>query len=123
MLDRALTQKIAELIAGSDAVAQPLPGDLVALCEDARLRVVEYTRMQPQAALPPPEAVGRPEWIAANVASMASMLDSVSDQVGAQLGLLRKPAQAAAGALMSAEAGALTGYMSQRVLGQYELVL
>ncbi|MCA1656217.1 MAG: zinc-dependent metalloprotease [Actinobacteria bacterium] len=123
MLDRALTQRVAEFVAGEDGAFAPLPGDLSALCAEAETRVVAYTGLRPSAALPVPEAVGRPEWIAANVASLASVLDPLAERMGAGLGLLRGPAQAAGGVLVSAEAGALTGYLSQRVLGQYELVL
>ncbi|MDQ3849753.1 MAG: zinc-dependent metalloprotease, partial [Actinomycetota bacterium] len=85
--------------------------------------VVAYTGLRPRGALPAPEAVARPEWIAANVVSLASVLDPLADRLGAGLGPLRGAAQAAGGALISAEAGALTGYLSQRVLGQYDLVL
>ena len=123
MLDRALTERIALLVAGGDGAAAPLPGDLAALCADAERRVRAYTGLAPAAPLPAPEAVDRPEWIAANVASLGTMLDGVTDRVGDGLGVLREPARAAGGMLVSAEAGALTGYLSQRVLGQYELVL
>ena len=92
VLDRALTQRIANAVAranvsgrGADNVAppEPLPGDLVAICADAEARVVEYTGLRPAAALPAPEAVQRPEWIAANVSSMGAMLDPVGDSPGA----------------------------------------
>jgi coenzyme F420 biosynthesis associated uncharacterized protein len=104
-----------------------LPGDLAAICADAQERVVAYTGLRPAAALPAPEAVLRSGWIAANVNSMGALLDPLGERltgvgVGG-LGLLRGPARAAAATLISAEAGAITGYLSQRVLGQYEFVL
>jgi coenzyme F420 biosynthesis associated uncharacterized protein len=134
MLDRALTQRIANAVARGtpargSAPAQPvvLPGDLAAICADAQQRVVAYTGLRPAAALPAPEAVPRSGWIAANVTSMGALLDPLGDRLtgGAVggLGLLRGPARAAAATLISAEAGAITGYLSQRVLGQYEFVL
>jgi len=131
VLDRALTQRIANSVARntgpgrSDAgTAIPLPGDLAAICADAERRVVDYTGLKPAAALPPPEAVTRAGWIAANVNSMGALLDPIGDRLAESAGgVLAGPARAAAGALVSAEAGALTGYLSQRVLGQYEFAI
>jgi coenzyme F420 biosynthesis associated uncharacterized protein len=128
MLDRALTQRIANAVArGAKAPAgavpaQPLPGDLTAICADAEARVAAYTGLRPAAPLPAPEAVQRPEWIAANVGSMGAMLDRVGDRLAGR-GLLGAATRTAAGVLLSVEAGALTGYLSQRVLGQYEFAL
>ncbi|MBA3328544.1 MAG: zinc-dependent metalloprotease [Solirubrobacterales bacterium] len=123
MLDQALTQRIAGLVAGADGSATALPGDLAALCADAERDVVAYTGMRPAAGLPSPEAVGRPAWIAANVATMDTTLEPVAARVGEGLGPLGAPARAAVGMVVSVEAGALMGYLSQRVLGQYELAL
>jgi coenzyme F420 biosynthesis associated uncharacterized protein len=123
VLDPALTQRIAELVAGADGRGTPLPGDLPALCADARRRVESYTGLRPAQGLPAPESVDRPTWIAANIASIGALLDPVADRIGDGLGILRGPARTAIGALVSAEAGVLTGYLSQRVLGQYDLAL
>jgi coenzyme F420 biosynthesis associated uncharacterized protein len=136
VLDRALTQRIANAVSrGTGSAPSPataLPGDLVAICTDAELRVVTYTGLRPRSALPPGEAVARSEWIAANVDSMAALLDPIADRLapdgdggggGGLAGLLRGPARAATSAVLSAEAGALTGYLAQRVLGQFEFVI
>jgi len=134
MLDRALTQRIANAVSrGTTKPGEPpalkLPGDLVAICTDAQLRVVTYTGLKPATPLPIPEAVERRDWIAANVASMGAILDPIAERfaapgsAGGLAGALRGPARAATGALLSAEAGALTGYLSQRVLGQFEFVI
>jgi coenzyme F420 biosynthesis associated uncharacterized protein len=128
MLDRALTQRIANAVArggkapDGGAPLPPLPGDLTAICADAEARVVAYTGLRPAAPLPLPEAVQRPDWIAANVGSMGAMLDPVGDKLAGR-GLLGGATRSAAGVLLSVEAGALTGYLSQRVLGQYEFAL
>jgi len=135
MLDRALTQRIANAVSrGSSArgaapvAPMTLPGDLAAICADAEQRVVAYTGLRPAAPLPAPEAVPRAGWIAANVNSMAALLDPLGERLtggaaGGALGILRAPVRAATSTLLSAEAGALTGYLSQRVLGQYEFVI
>lgn len=134
MLDRALTQRIANAVARrapkpAGAPAQAPPGDLVAICNDAQLRVVAYTGLQPATLLPVPEAIQRSDWIAANVASIGAVIDPIAERLstpsssGGFAERLRGPARATAGALLSAEAGALTGYLSQRVLGQFEFVI
>ena len=129
MLDRVLTRRIANAVANGATSRRPnasapveLPGDLAAICADARERVVAYTGLI-SATTPPTESVGRATWIAANVESMGALLDPLGDRLTGGLGLMRGPLRAAAGGLISAEAGALTGYLSQRVLGQYEFVL
>jgi coenzyme F420 biosynthesis associated uncharacterized protein len=122
VIDRALTRRIANAVArGSrdDGDPPPLPGDLVAICTDAKLRVVTYTGLTPRIALPVPESVERPAWIAANVDSMGALLDPVGERLAGSSPLAGTMTKAAGG-LLSAEAGALTGYLSQRVLGQYE---
>jgi coenzyme F420 biosynthesis associated uncharacterized protein len=139
MLDRPLTLRIANAVSrgpGARGPAAPpplpeLPGDLAAICADAERRVVAYTGLRPAASLPAPEAIPRADWIAANVTSMAAILEPLGDRLigggGSDaprgLGLLRGSVRAATGTVLSAEAGALTGYLSQRVLGQYEFVL
>ena len=128
MLDRSLTERIANAVARSSASeaggasAAELPGDLAAICADAEARVVEYTGLRPAAALPAPEAVARSGWISANVNSMGALLDPIGDRI-ASGGPLGAATRTATGVLLSVEAGALTGYLSQRVLGQYEFVL
>ena len=124
MLDRALTQRIANAVSrangarGSAPEHLPLRGDLAAICADAQRRVVAYTGLQPASPLPAPEAVQRSGWIAANVNSMGELLDPLGERLTGAAnggGLLRGPARAAAATLISAEAGAITGYLSQRV--------
>jgi coenzyme F420 biosynthesis associated uncharacterized protein len=53
---------------------------------------------------------------------MAAMLDPLGDKLAGG-GMLGGATRSAAGLLLSVEAGALTGYLSQRVLGQYEFAL
>lgn len=131
MIDRALTQKIANAVSRAAssgrasraaAAPAPLPGDLAAICADAEARVVQYTGLRPASPLPAPEALPRSGWIAANVNSMGALLDGVGDRL-ATGGLLGGATRSAASVLLSVEAGALTGYLSQRVLGQYEFVM
>jgi coenzyme F420 biosynthesis associated uncharacterized protein len=89
-------------------------------------RLVEYTGLTPAHPIPPAESVGRPEWAEVNVDTMAGMLGPVIDRLGNRFkntGPFAGPLQIVTGAMVAAEIGLVVGYMSQRVLGQYELSL
>lgn len=122
MIDWPLAQRLAALVAGG-ADLPPLRTDVQALADDSRERVVAYTGLTPARPIPPAEPVGRQEWIRANVASMRQLLDPALEKVGATAGKARPAVRLAAGVAMTAEVGVLLGFLAQRVLGQYELVL
>jgi coenzyme F420 biosynthesis associated uncharacterized protein len=123
MIDWKLARRIAESIAGEGGNAPPPPGDLAALARDSEQRVVAYTQLTPMTPLPVAEMVTRPQWIEANMRSMRPVLDRVGSRVGGGAGMLGRPARAVTGALMSAQIGGLTGFLAQRVLGQYDMPL
>jgi coenzyme F420 biosynthesis associated uncharacterized protein len=125
MIDWKLAQRIAGLVAGQPDVRPPR-ADLVALAAESEKHVVDYTGLVPRSALPPAERVSRTEWAAANVSGMRRMLDPVLDKAGSAMrgsGPLKPAMQAAAGVVLTAEVGVILGFLAQRVLGQYELVL
>jgi coenzyme F420 biosynthesis associated uncharacterized protein len=122
MIDWILAEKIAGYVAGSGDAASP-QADLAALAGEAERRVVRYTGLEPARPLPPPEGIDRREWVRANVSAMRRMLDPVLERAGAGLGPLRPPVQLAVGLMVTSEVGVVLGYLGQRVLGQYELVL
>ncbi len=122
MIDWPLAQRLARFVAG-EPDAPSLSTDLVELSEDSERRVVAYTGLTPVAPLPPAEGITRPEWIGANVRAMSALLDPVLDRAGDGLGPAKPAMKLAAGVVMTAEVGVLLGFLSQRVLGQYELVL
>jgi coenzyme F420 biosynthesis associated uncharacterized protein len=85
--------------------------------------VTAYTGLEPTRPLPEPEGISRREWVASNVASMRLLLDPVMEKSAAGMGPLRPAVQLAMGLVISTEVGVVLGYLAQRVLGQYELVL
>ena len=93
------------------------------LARDFARRVSDYSRLALPSELPPLETVDRPAWIAANLGSMRPLLEPLGERLGSGPGPLGGPLQAASGFLLGAQVGALTGILSQRVLGQYELAL
>jgi coenzyme F420 biosynthesis associated uncharacterized protein len=123
MIDWSLARRVSRLVAGPIAPTVRLPGDLEATAADAERRVVAYTGLTPRGALPAPEAVDRPQWADVNLNGMRQILDPVVDRLGPREGPLAGPLRSLSGAVLGAEIGGLTGLLSQRVLGQYELVL
>jgi coenzyme F420 biosynthesis associated uncharacterized protein len=121
MVDWFLAEKLASWVAGSSEARRPR-ADLGALAMDAERRVVDYTGLAPVRPLPAPEGIERPEWIRANVSGMRSLLEPVLTKAGGS-GPLRPAVRLTAGAVLTAEVGVILGFMAQRVLGQYELVL
>ncbi len=122
VIDWILAEKIAGYLAGTgDATAAD--ANLPALAVEAERRVTAYTGLEPARPLPPPEGIGRREWVQTNIKAMRSLLDPVLERTGEGLGPLRPAAQLALGVVVTTEVGVVLGYLAQRVLGQYELVL
>jgi coenzyme F420 biosynthesis associated uncharacterized protein len=129
MVDWIVAEWIATRVAGTGTTSGLPQIDLAELATDAEARVVAYTGLTPTAPLPAPEGIDRREWVRANLGSMRKLMDPMLAKVSKHLGP-GKPgsspkvaAQLVAGFGVSSEVGLLVGYMAQRVLGQYELVL
>jgi coenzyme F420 biosynthesis associated uncharacterized protein len=122
VIDWILAEKIGVFVAGSGEAASPKV-DLTALAAESESRVIAYTGLTPLQPLPPPEGISRKEWVGANVASMRALLDPVLERAGKGLGPLRPAVKLAVGVMLTTEVGVVVGYLAQRVLGQYELVM
>jgi coenzyme F420 biosynthesis associated uncharacterized protein len=122
-IDWGLAERVASVAGGGLGDTSPLAVDLPQIAADAAERVVAYTGLTPAVALPEAEAVGRPAWRAANYASFDALLGPLVETAGNGLGPLRGPALTGAGALLGAEAGAVTGLLGRRVLGQVDVRL
>jgi coenzyme F420 biosynthesis associated uncharacterized protein len=120
VIDWSLAGQVARGIANLQPAGDPAPFERLAepAAESERL-VGEYTGLTALTPLPAPEAVGRAEWIDANLRALGGVLDPVADRVGGRLG----PLGSAAGALLAIEAGAISGFLGGRVLGQYEFAV
>jgi coenzyme F420 biosynthesis associated uncharacterized protein len=122
VIDWIIAKRIANFVAGTGD-ARPPEADLAALAAEAESRVVAYTGLNPARPLPPPEGITRHEWVASNIDSMRLLLDPVLKRAGDNLGTLKPAVEIAMGIVLSTEVGVVVGYLAQRVLGQYELVL
>jgi coenzyme F420 biosynthesis associated uncharacterized protein len=84
---------------------------------------MQYTGLDLHEPVPTLEFVDRPRWIAANLQSMRPLLEPLTERMGGGLGPLTEIARSATGAMLGVQVGALTGMLSQRVLGQYDVAL
>jgi uncharacterized protein (DUF2342 family) len=126
MVDWSIARRVAGFATRSeDRVTDP-GVDLLALGAEFEPRVSEYTRLTPVEPIPSPELVSRHGWADANLGAMAELMKPVEARMGERFekaGPLAGPLRAGAGAALATELGLVIGYMSQRVLGQYELSL
>jgi coenzyme F420 biosynthesis associated uncharacterized protein len=120
VIDWTLAGQVARGLANLQPAGDPAPfEDLAAPAAESERLVSAYTGLTALSPLPAPEAVGRAEWIEANLRGIAGVLDPVADRLGTKLG----PVGGAAGALLAIEAGAISGFLGGRVLGQYEFAV
>jgi coenzyme F420 biosynthesis associated uncharacterized protein len=122
VIDWVIAQRIATFVAGTGDAPAP-KADLGALAAESEKRVVAYTGLTPARPIPPPEGINRREWVASNIDSMRLLLDPVLKRATDNLGTLKPAMEIGMGIVLSTEVGVVVGYLAQRVLGQYELVL
>ena len=125
MMDWSLARQIARFAAGSDDRVE-LDFAFGEAAESALGQVSAYSGLALDGAPPPVREVDRREWAEANLDSLADLLEPVGERLEERLGRagpLAGPLKVAAGATLAAEVGLVMGYMSQRVLGQYEVSL
>ncbi|HTR89709.1 MAG TPA: zinc-dependent metalloprotease, partial [Solirubrobacteraceae bacterium] len=124
-IDWRTAQRVGELVAGSPPAGSMQVRAVQPLAHEFARRVSEYTGLQPEGELPQLEAVDRPGWIAANLATMRPVLASLRGPGGAAEGRdgLSGSLRSVSGHLLGAQLGGVTGLLSQRVLGQYDVAL
>ncbi len=125
MVDWALALQIAGFAAGSDPEVD-LGVDLVARTRELEPEVIGFTGLAPATPVPEAQLLSRRQWAAMNLDSLSHLLEPVAGKLeerfafaGPLAGVLRM----GAGATLAAESGLVIGYVSHRVLGQYELGL
>ena len=125
LADWALAERVARLIALRDQpeVTREDVHRLRAELDTTTTRADELARTVTGlgADLPPAtvRVVGRGEWLRANIASIAWLVDPLSEQLMQRSDLSRSLARKALGAQL----GVVFGYLATKVLGQYEVLL
>ena len=122
-IDWRAAQRVGELIAGSPPYGGVRATSVQPLAYEFAERVGSYSGLAPTTELPVLEAVDRAMWIEANLKSMRPLLGALTERMGEGTGPLAGPIRAGSGFLLGTQIGALTGMLSQRVLGQYDVAL
>jgi coenzyme F420 biosynthesis associated uncharacterized protein len=99
--------------------AQATVAELRRATERAAGQVAELTRLSEPAVTAATRVVDRPGWITANVASMSTVMDPLTEKLIAAKHPGRLTA-AIGGRVTGAQAGAVLAFLSGKVLGQYE---
>ena len=128
-----LAAKVATRVAGRDPFAdsyhyaslEPDFAELTALAEDL---VADATGLRPLTGPARARVTDRAGWVDANIASFRRLLRPVLDRLGSRLAEtadspVGRVVQPLGSAVTGAQLGALLGWMSTRVLGQYDLLL
>jgi coenzyme F420 biosynthesis associated uncharacterized protein len=125
MVDWSLARQIAGFAAGSDREVS-LGVDFEERSSVLSREVARFTHLTARTPVPRAELLGRREWAAMNLDSLSHLLDPVASRLDKRMafaGPLAGALRIGASATLAAEAGLVIGYVSQRVLGQYELSL
>jgi coenzyme F420 biosynthesis associated uncharacterized protein len=126
VIDWKLVARLAGGIAREPPGTSYAQEGLGSFVEDAESRIRAYTAIAPGAPLPAPELVSRRGWIDANIETLRPVMAALEHRLPARAfaaGPLGHLARSATGVTLSAQLGALIGYLSQRVLGQYDVPL
>jgi len=128
LVDWSLAERLAIALAGSGPQWGGSAQELRSESDRAAHLVRRYTRLRPKGRLPEAELVDRAEWARVNLESFrhlsARVEEHLDDRIsgsnnGRAAGIQRTIVRAATGA----EAGLAIGYLSQRVIGQYDVAL
>jgi coenzyme F420 biosynthesis associated uncharacterized protein len=134
LIDWALAERVATAVgsAGQDGAAQAPRGPdpfgaaaVASACARASAEVIEYTELRPGTPPPAPEPVDRAAWSANALALLRELGGELDQRAGGPIDPqgLGGLARSAVGAGLALEAGAVAGYASRKVLGQYDVSL
>jgi coenzyme F420 biosynthesis associated uncharacterized protein len=124
-LDWGLAERVARRVAGreplsSSYLAESLRDDFLTVTTEAERLVAAHTGLHaPTAARA--QVVDRASWVSANVRSMQRLLEPLTARVGQRMA--GSPVAPLGRRIAGTETGVLLGYLAQRVLGQYDLLV
>jgi coenzyme F420 biosynthesis associated uncharacterized protein len=125
-VDWGLAERIAVRVSGREPFAESyhyasLEPDFTELTAEAEELVYQATGLRSLAGPARARVTDRAGWVRANIASFSRLLRPLTDKLGERVGngSLAPIARRATGA----ELGMLLGWMSTRVLGQYDLLI
>jgi coenzyme F420 biosynthesis associated uncharacterized protein len=124
-IDWPTARRVARAVAGRDAIAgsylsASLHADFLDVTAEAEELVADHTGLRsPNAAIA--RVVDRRGWVDVNLASMRRMLTPLTERIGERLA--GRPLAPIGRRVAGTELGVLLGYVAQRVLGQYDLLV
>jgi coenzyme F420 biosynthesis associated uncharacterized protein len=127
LIDPWIARAVAHRLTGDGALSNSYL--LERLRRDLAEAVPEAERLVAAASgipRPPPVEWGiidRAQWADTNIASMSALIAPLTNKLGPRLDAAPAPVRIAQRTLVSVEVGALLGYVSKRVLGQYDLLV
>ncbi len=125
-VDWTIAEKVAARVAGREPFAESyhydsLEPDFAELTAIAEQLVADETGLRSLAGPARARVTDRPGWIHANVSSFQRLLRPLTDKFEERLD--GRPLSAVTRAVAGVEIGAVLGWMSTRVLGQYDLLI
>jgi coenzyme F420 biosynthesis associated uncharacterized protein len=125
-VDWELAQRVAVRVAGREPFAesyhyQSLEPDFLELTVQAEELVERETGLRSLAGPARARITDRAGWVAANVASFQRLLKPITDRLGEKVD--KSPMAPFARRATGVEVGAMLGWMSTRVLGQYDMLI
>src|SRR3954452_6113479 len=123
-----LAERIAVRVAGREPFADSyhyasLEPDFAEFTAEAEELVAAETGLRSLSGPARARVTDRAGWVKANVASFQRLIRPVTDRLAGSTALTTSPIAPLARRLAGAEIGTLLGWMSTRVLGQYDLLL
>jgi coenzyme F420 biosynthesis associated uncharacterized protein len=117
VIDWNLAGNVARRVANLQPAGDPAPFEaLEQPAAEAERLVSAYTGLVAIKPVPAADAVDRAGWIEANLASLETVLEPAAQRLAGGAG----PLGTIAGGILAVEAGAVSGFLAGRVLGQYE---
>jgi coenzyme F420 biosynthesis associated uncharacterized protein len=125
-VDWALAEKVAVRAAGKEPFAESyhygsLVEDFEELTAQAEEQVAEATGLRSNAGAARARVTDREGWVRANIASFQRLLRPITDRLEESMG--SNPFAPIGSRIAGAEMGMVLGWMSSRVLGQYDLLV
>lgn len=126
LIEPAIARGVARRVAGEEALPSHL---LERLGRDLEIAVARSHDLVAEASgipAPPPAVwmlVDRATWAEANIAGLTTLLAPLADKVAKRLQSVPVAIRLLQRGLVSVEIGVLLGYLSRRVLGQYDLLV
>ncbi|MEA2485122.1 MAG: hypothetical protein QOD46_233 [Actinomycetota bacterium] len=127
LIEPWIARSVARRVAGDD-VLKGSP-ELERLQQDLDIAVPRSETLVGEASgIPAPSPVrwgiiNRSQWADANITGMIALMAPLADKIGERLDQSSAPVRTAQRGIVSVEVGALLGYISRRVLGQYDLLV